>query len=328
MIDNLSTWINDLIIMVNNLRIEKFQFPVTLEIIATLAWAVSGAIVARARSFDFTGVFIIALLSCIGGGLIRDGIFLQTIPAMLKQAQYLLLALVAAGLISLFGGYWQRLDWWDVLVHMIDAVGTPAFTLIGFQLAYFAGINFLGALFVGLVNGVAGGILRDVLVGDVPRFFRPGQLSALILVLTLFLYVGMLVLQMNSDTAAWVAIFLAAIARWLVIRFNLHTRPVTSGKSNRPSPSCRPISAVEAGCRGAGMKSLTVTGFRNSSGGSHERQNRRCGSPAFHAGCADSPGLHDRAAFVVDHPVWDRCGRRPASGVAADECGRRRGGGA
>jgi len=86
----------------DSLMIEKFQFPVTLELIATLAWAVSGAIVARARSFDFTGVFIIALLSCTGGGLLRDGIFLQTIPAMLKQAQYLLLALLGAGLISMF----------------------------------------------------------------------------------------------------------------------------------------------------------------------------------------------------------------------------------
>jgi uncharacterized membrane protein YeiH len=216
--------------MIENLLIERFQFPVTLEIIATLAWAVSGAIVARSKSFDFTGVFTIAVISCTGGGLLRDGIFLQTIPAMLKQAQYLLLALAAAGLIAIFGGLWQRLDWWDVLVNMIDAVGTPAYTLIGFQLAYFAGITFVGALFVGLVNGVAGGILRDVLVGDVPRFFRPGQLSALILVVTLFLYVGMLVLEVNSDAAAWIAIVVAAIARWLVIRYNLQTSPVNQWK--------------------------------------------------------------------------------------------------
>ena len=84
-------------------------------------------------------------------------------------------------------------------------------------------------MFVGLVNGVAGGILRDVLVEDVPRFFR-GQLSALILIFALFIYVVMLVLQVNSDAAAWVAIILAAIARWLVIRFNLQTSPVNQWK--------------------------------------------------------------------------------------------------
>jgi uncharacterized membrane protein YeiH len=212
------------------LYIEKFQFPVALEIIAILAWSVSGAIVARAKNFDFTGVFIIALISCTGGGLIRDGIFLQNIPAMLTQARYLVLALAAAGVISLFGSIWQRLNWWDVLVNMIDAVGTPGFTLIGFQMAYLAGINLLGAMFVGLVNGVAGGILRDVLVGDVPRFFRPGQASTLILILSLVLYIGMLYLHVDSTPAAWIAIFLAAIARWVVIRFNLQTSAVSEWK--------------------------------------------------------------------------------------------------
>jgi uncharacterized membrane protein YeiH len=210
--------------------IEKFQFPVALEVIATLAWALSGAIVARTRNFDFTGVLIIALISCTGGGLIRDGIFLQTIPVMLQYPQYLLLALASAGLISLFGGFWQRFHWWDTLVLMIDAVGTPGFTLIGFQLAFFAGISFWGALFVGLVNGIAGGILRDVLVGEIPRFFRPGQMFTLILIFTLFLYIAMLYLRVDSKTAAWAAILVSAAARWLVIRLNLQTHPVNQWK--------------------------------------------------------------------------------------------------
>jgi uncharacterized membrane protein YeiH len=210
--------------------IEKFQFPVALEVIATLAWALSGAIVARGRNFDFTGVLIIALISCTGGGLIRDGIFLQTIPAMLQYPQYLLLALASAGLISLFGGLWQRFAWWDTLVLMIDAVGTPGFTLIGFQLAFFAGISFWGALFVGLVNGIAGGILRDVLVGEIPRFFRPGQMFTMILIFTLIFYIAMLYLRVDSKAAAWVAIIASAVARWLVIRFNFQTSPVNQWK--------------------------------------------------------------------------------------------------
>jgi uncharacterized membrane protein YeiH len=213
--------------MGGSLIIEKFQFPVALEIIATLAWAVSGAIVARSKNFDFTGVFIIAILSCTGGGLLRDGIFLQTIPAMLKQPQYLLLALFAATLISVFGGLWQRLRWWNELVNIIDAIGTPGFTLIGFQLAWFAGISFIGAIFVGLVNGVAGGILRDMLVGDEPRFLRAGQLFTPILLLALLFYIGMLYVHVNSITAAWVTIILAAAARGLVIRFNWQTSAVS-----------------------------------------------------------------------------------------------------
>jgi uncharacterized membrane protein YeiH len=207
--------------------IERFQFPLTLEVIATLAWAVSGAIVARTKEFDFTGVFIIAVLASTGGGLLRDGIFLQTIPAVMEQPYFLLLALVGALLISLFGSQWERLNWWDVMVNMIDAVGTPAYALIGFQLSLLAGIPFVGALFIALVNGAAGGILRDILVGEVPRFLRPGQHSTLILIGGLLLYVGLIWADVASNSAAWLTIGAAALARWLVIRFNWQTQPVS-----------------------------------------------------------------------------------------------------
>jgi uncharacterized membrane protein YeiH len=207
--------------------IERFQFPLTLEVIATLAWAVSGAIVARTHDFDFTGVFVIAVLASTGGGLLRDGIFLQVIPAVMTQPYFLLLGLLGALLISLFGRQWERLDWWDVMVNMIDAIGTPAYALIGFQLSLLAGIPLVGALFIALVNGVAGGILRDVLVGEVPRFLRPGQHSTIILIAALFLYVGLIWARVDSNSAAWIVIGVAAVARWLVIRFNWQTQPVS-----------------------------------------------------------------------------------------------------
>ena len=219
--------------MIGTLDIEKFTFPLALEIIATLAWAVSGSIVARSKRFDFAGVFAMAILSCTGGGLIRDGIFLQTIPAMLKTPAYLLAAFLAAAVVSMFGRLWERLIWWDALVQMIDAVGTPAFTLIGFQLAYFAGVPFIGALFVGLINGVAGGILRDVLVRDIPRFFRPGQLFSMILILTL-------AFTLACSMFMWTAIpqrgppssFRRPLAGWLSASTGRPT-PWTSGGSSR-----------------------------------------------------------------------------------------------
>jgi uncharacterized membrane protein YeiH len=207
--------------------VETFVFPPFLEIVATIAWAVSGAIAARGRNFDFTGVFVIAVVSATGGGLIRDGIFLQRIPVMLTQPIFLLLPLAAAAVISMFGRRWERFEVWDTLVNGIDALGTPAYALIGFQLSLLAGIPLLGAAFVGMVNGAAGGILRDILVGDIPRFFRPGQHSSLILIGSLFLYAGLLSAGIGSDAAAWAAIVAAAIARLLVIRFNWQTRPVS-----------------------------------------------------------------------------------------------------
>src|SRR5262245_36897080 len=156
--------------------ITEFQFPPSLAFLATVCWAVTGAIVARNRGFDFTGVFTLALISTTGGGLIRDGLFLQRTPVMLTDTQYIIIPFCVMVVVSVFGSYWERLSWWDRVVNIIDAVGTPAYAVIGFQLSLLAGIPLAGAILVGLVNGVAGGVLRDLLVGDVPQFLRPGQL--------------------------------------------------------------------------------------------------------------------------------------------------------
>ena len=81
--------------MITPLDITTYEFPYILEVLATIAWATSGALVARACGFDFMGVFIIALVSTTAGGLIRDGIFLQRIPVMLTDPLYLVLAFFA-----------------------------------------------------------------------------------------------------------------------------------------------------------------------------------------------------------------------------------------
>jgi uncharacterized membrane protein YeiH len=210
------------------LEITTYEFPYFLEVLATIAWATSGALVARVQGFDFLGVFIIALVSTTGGGLVRDGIFLQRIPVMLTEPLYMVIAFFAAVVISLFGRYWEKVKRGDVVIGLIDAIGTPAFALIGFQLSYLAGIPVIGSLFVGLVNGVAGGIARDLFVGTVPRFFRPGQYFSPILIACLLLYVGLLGYgRMDSNAAAWVAIIFATIARALVIRYNWQSRPVS-----------------------------------------------------------------------------------------------------
>ena len=207
--------------------VEEFQFPLVMEVMAVIAWAVSGAIVARARGFDFMGVFIISIVASAGGGILRDGIFLQRTPVLVTNPLYLGVPFGVMIVISLLGGLWERLPWWDKLVNLIDAFGTPAFALLGFQLALLHGIPFIGSLFIGLLNGVAGGILRDVLVGDVPQFFRPGQLFGSIAIVSTLLYFGLLVYgRMSSDAAAWIAIFVAVALRWVFIRFKWKTQAV------------------------------------------------------------------------------------------------------
>jgi uncharacterized membrane protein YeiH len=198
-----------------------------MEVLAAVAWAISGAIVARGRGFDFMGVFIIAIVASTGGGLLRDGLFLQRTPVLVTNPLYLVVPFLAMVVISLFGGIWERLVWWDKLVNVIDAIGTPAFALLGFQLSILSGVPFVGALFIGLDNGVAGGILRDVLVGEVPQLFRPGQYTGTIAIAALLLYSALLsYANVDSNAAAWVSLLVAAVLRLLVINFNWQTQAV------------------------------------------------------------------------------------------------------
>ena len=214
--------------------IEEFQFPLVIEVIAIIAWAVSGAIVARTRGFDFMGVFIISIVASVGGGLLRDGLFLQQTPVLVTNPLYLIIPFVAMIVISLFGGLWEQMIWWEKLVNMIDALGTPAYALLGFQLSYLSGIPFIGSLFIGLLNGVAGGVLRDILVGDVPQLFRPGQLLGSIAIASTLFYFGLLTVgRVDSNTAAWIAIFVAVILRWLVIRLKWETQAVNKWHLDR-----------------------------------------------------------------------------------------------
>lgn len=207
-----------------------FQVPIAFDYVATFTWAVSGAIVAIRRRFDIVGVFIVALLSAIGGGLLRDAVFLDRAPVFLTNPAYLLLVTSATVLTAIFTRYLKNLVGAETVrkvVDAIDALGTPAFAVFGMQLAESHGIPLVGVVFVGVANGVAGGLLRDVVVRDVPTVLRPGQFVSLTLLAVCGLYLLLtLHYQQSATRAAWITVGAYFVIRLLTIRFNWQTRSV------------------------------------------------------------------------------------------------------
>src|SRR5262245_23564464 len=208
----------------------NFRVPALFEYVATFAWALSGAVVGIRKRFDLTGVFVVALLSASGGGLVRDAIFLQRTPNLLISPIYLPLVGLTTLLMALFTGPLTRLlkdDTVTKLVDLIDALGTPAFAVIGMQLAQDRNISLVGVLFVGVVNGVAGGLLRDVVVRDVPSLLRPGQFVSLALAIVCGLFIAMTRrLGVDPTNAAWITVATYFLIRVIAVRFNWQTRPV------------------------------------------------------------------------------------------------------
>ena len=181
-----------------------FSVPPLFGYVATFTWAMSGAVVGIRKHFDVTGVFVIALLSSLGGGLIRDAVFLQRTPSMLTDPVYLLLVAAATVLMTVFTRGLARMlkrETAGKLVDLIDGIGIPAFAVVGMQLADDQGIPMIGVVFVGLVNGLAGGLLRDVVVRDVPALLRPGQFTSFSLLLACGLFL-MLELYFGVNPAA------------------------------------------------------------------------------------------------------------------------------
>ena len=204
-----------------------FQVPLALDYLATFSWAVSGAAVAIHKRFDLMGVILVAVLASTGGGLLRDGVFLNRTPAMLTDRNYLLLILAAVAVTVLFRARILGESAIDTPVSIMDAVGTPTFAVVGMQYSLLAGIPLPGVVLIGLINGIGGGILRDMLVNEVPAVLRPGQWAAsLALAACLLFLVLLLWLRMTSATAAWIVVACYFAARMLVIHFDLRSRPV------------------------------------------------------------------------------------------------------
>ncbi len=204
---------------------------------ATFLWAASGAVLAARRGYDLTGIFAIALVSACGGGLLRDALFLQAGPPVLVRSPvYVVLTLVAslatwrvgAALHGRLPSAVRR------LTELADAVGLGAFAVVGMRLALAASISVAGAMLVGVVNAVGGGVLRSVLLHRTPRVFRPGELTALAAFGGTLLYAALAVgLRVNDNAAGLAAIALAASTNFVSRRYRLQTRAAWSTEARR-----------------------------------------------------------------------------------------------
>ena len=151
-------------------------FTLVVELIGTMAFAASGAMTGIKKNMDIFGVCILALTTAVGGGVIRDLILGSTPPATFRDPVYATVAIVTA--LVLFLPRVRRLLMWDqalfdLCLFLMDTAGLAIFTVMGIRVAYAhvpQATLFLLA-FVGVVTGVGGGVLRDIMAGDTPYIF-------------------------------------------------------------------------------------------------------------------------------------------------------------
>lgn len=146
------------------------------DIIGTLAFAMSGTLVAIKKSMDVFGIVILALTTAVGGGIIRDVVLGLTPPAAFLNPIFSLIAIIVGMLVFAFIRKDFRLkvskETAENILYMADALGLGVFTMTGIAIAKTVpDTNWFLCLFVGVITGVGGGVLRDLFAGDIPFIF-------------------------------------------------------------------------------------------------------------------------------------------------------------
>jgi uncharacterized membrane protein YeiH len=205
-----------------------FVLPSFLDYGATLAFGISGALLAARRGYDLSGVIAIAIVSGTGGGLLRDGIFLNDgPPSLVTNWAYLALVIGAALTVALFGRWVVRIPRFDLVISLTDSVGIPMFALVGMILSRNAGLDPGPAILVGIVNGVGGGLLRDLLINREPDIFRPGVPIALAAAVSCFIFLALNSgLDLTERLSAWIAMLLVFVLRSAALYFKVNTRRI------------------------------------------------------------------------------------------------------
>jgi uncharacterized membrane protein YeiH len=217
---------------------KAFLLPPFFDYSATFIWAVSGALLAARRGYAILGIITLALVSSTGGGLLRDGLFIQDGPPVLVRTPVYLWLIAAAVLaVVVFGRWIDRNPHLPKGLMVTDALGLGAYAVVGMDRALAAGISLPGVVLVGMVNAVGGGILRDVLLNTEPGMFKPGKLEQALALVGCLLFVGLnQELAVSQLAAAWITIGVVFGGRLVALRFNIESTPLAGFRPHWDRP--------------------------------------------------------------------------------------------
>jgi uncharacterized membrane protein YeiH len=188
-----------------------------LDLFGTMAFAVTGAFKAIEHKSDVVGIIILATITGVAGGVLRDIVFGRIPPVAVINPLYLIITVTTG--IALFFLYRTLKTHWNLFLKF-DAIGLGVFTVIGATFAYnLVGLNFLAMAFAGLLTAVGGGILRDVFVNEVPIVFVK-ELYASASFIGVVIFFGLLAGGIDQNVAAMPSIVAVTALRLLAMKYN------------------------------------------------------------------------------------------------------------
>jgi uncharacterized membrane protein YeiH len=198
------------------------EFISIVEIIGTVAFAVSGALTAIEKKLDYYGIVIFAIITSVGGGIVRDVLIGKNLPSSLNNPVYMIISIFSAVLVILF---YKRIIRLARVLQLFDAIGLGAFTAIGAEVAVGNGLHQPFVIItLAVLTGTGGGVIRDVFAKRIPFVFREevyavASISGAILFIGIYKFAG-------NDAAVYACFALTLSIRLFCMKMNIHLSKV------------------------------------------------------------------------------------------------------
>lgn len=201
--------------------------PLYVDLAAVGVGAFAGALFAIFnKRFDYVGVIAMAIMTGLGGGLIRDLFLGVGRPSALQDNNYIVTVIVAVVTALLLGRWYhsskQRAT---KIVTALDSIAMGLFAVAGTYKALLFNASVTVAILLGVITAVGGGVLRDVVARRTPAIFTGGPLYATATFLGSSLFVILDAIDLNRDLAVVITVSVIFLIHMLSIRFKLHLRP-------------------------------------------------------------------------------------------------------
>jgi len=190
-----------------------------------MAFAVTGAFKAIEHKADIVGIIILATITGVAGGTIRDIVLGKTLPNSLIDPAYVIITVVSA--IVLFFLYSKMRKHWNIFLKF-DAIGLGVFTVIGATFAYnLVGMNFLVIVLAGMLTAIGGGILRDIFVNQTPIVFVKELYASASFIGAVLFYLTLLITN-ELYAATIIGLVITTALRLVAMKYNWNLPRVKS----------------------------------------------------------------------------------------------------
>ena len=193
-----------------------------LDIIGTMAFAMSGALTAMHKKLDPFGVFIIAFVTAVGGGTLRDVLIGRTPVGWMRDLNYVYVIIIGFLLAIIFRKKFDRLR---TSLFLFDTIGLGVFTLIGLEKGINIGLHPVICIAIGTMTACFGGVIRDILCTEIPVIFRK-EIYATICILGGIVFFILKKLNLDNDILYLATSLFIIAVRLMAVKFKWYLSPL------------------------------------------------------------------------------------------------------